>query len=119
MGLFLVLAAPPFANADPQRPEPVLAVVAQPSPDEPALADFQDAVTQYLGLRDSLRNEIPPLTLTTRAADLKETSDALAGAIQRARRSARQGAFFTPAVARVMRQRLQQALRGLDVARVF
>ena len=96
-----------------------VAYAGQDKADEAALAVFRAAVNDYMGLRVKLRAEIPPLKVTPRAGEISETSDALARAITRARPKARQGSFFTPAVAGAMRRLIEQALRQTDRASVF
>lgn len=86
----------------------------QPSDGDAALDTFRAAVDSYLGVRKKISQEIPPLTVTPRAAEITAASDALARAVQRARPGARQGGFFTPGVAAVVQRQLEQALRGSD-----
>lgn len=86
----------------------------KPSDGDAALNAFRTSVDSYLGVRKKIGQEIPPLTVTPRAAEITAASDALARAVQRARPGARQGGFFTPEVAAVVQRQLEQALRGSD-----
>ena len=82
--------------------------------DTAALNAFRASVDSYLGLRKKISQEIPPLKVTPRAAEITAASDALARAVQRARPGARQGGFFSPEVAAVVQRQLEQALRDSD-----
>jgi hypothetical protein len=86
----------------------------KPGDGDAALNTFRASVDSYLGVRKKISQEIPPLTVTPRAAEITATSDALARAVQRARPGARQGGFFTPEVAAAVQRQLEQALRGSD-----
>jgi hypothetical protein len=78
--------------------------------EDPAVAEFQRAVAAYLLLHQRLAGEAPPLVPGSQASQVSASSDVLAGAIQRARRKARQGDLFTPAVSRVFTERLRAAV---------
>jgi hypothetical protein len=103
-----------------QLPAPASQPAAAESADEQAaVTAFQDAVAEYVKLRIRLRDEIPPLVTTPSAAEINEVSDALARAVQRARRSAKRGDFFTPAFTRVIQKRLRQSLSTAERARLL
>jgi hypothetical protein len=80
---------------------------------------FQEAVAEYVKLRIRLRDEIPPLAPTPSSAEINAVSDALARAVQRARRSAKRGDFFSPAVTRVIQKRLRESLSSAERARLL
>jgi hypothetical protein len=90
------------------------ATAQKPSDGAAALDTFRASVDSYLGVRKKISQEIPPLTVTPRAAEITAASDALARAVQRARPGARQGGFFTPDVAAAVRRHLEQALHSSD-----
>lgn len=87
--------------------------------DEAALTTFRAAVAGYLELRKKVSTELPPMKVTPRASEINAASDALARAVQRGRRNARQGSFFTPAVGVVIRRQLERALGSTDRASVL
>ena len=76
--------------------------------DDPALHAFTDALGKYLALRKGVSAELPPLTVTDKPAEIIRASDALARGIERSRRDARQGEFFTESVAKVLRERAKR-----------
>lgn len=82
--------------------------------DAAALSAFRASIDSYLGLRKKISQEIPPLVVTPRAAEINAASDALARAVQRARPGARQGNFFTPDVATALQRLLEQTLQKTD-----
>jgi hypothetical protein len=77
--------------------------------DTEALRAFDNAVQRYVTLRSRVGEELPELKVTDDPAEIVRTSDALARAITRARVNARQGEFFTPAIAIALRSRLRGA----------
>lgn len=93
--------------------------VAGKDGDAAALGAFRASIDAYLGLRKKIRQEIPPLTVTPRAAEINAASDALARAVQRARPRVSQGNFFTPEVAAALQRQLEQVLRKTDRAAVI
>jgi hypothetical protein len=119
-GWFFIVAVLAIVTATGARilPAPIQSAgstaLQKPSDGDAALNTFRAAVDSYLGVRKKISREIPPLTVTPRAAEITAASDALARAVQRARPGARQGAFFTPEVAAVFQRQLEQALRGSD-----
>jgi hypothetical protein len=62
------------------------------------VADFSARVGSYSELRRTLEKELPPLTVTDDAAEIRRTVDALAQHIRAARAGAREGEIFTPAI---------------------
>jgi hypothetical protein len=78
--------------------------------------DFSRAIDHYLSIRTGVQSEVPPLRVTANVAEIRDRSNALAFAIQRARGNARQGEFFDARCARVINERFARALEGFDVA---
>lgn len=108
-----------FAQPRAKSSAPRVAQRAVPSSDEVALAKFRESVDAYLGLRKRISEELPPLKVTPRAAEINAASDALARAVQRGRGNARQGSFFDSSIAVVIRRQLELALRSTDRASVL
>jgi hypothetical protein len=85
--------------------------------DSDPLREFQARVDAYVLLHHTLEASTPPRVITRDPAQILVASDALADAIIAARRHARQGDIFTPAAARVLRDRIHLALSGVSVDR--
>ena len=98
------------------------AVDAGPPPDErAALVAYEQTIANYVALHRQVERHLPPLEVTGEAAALQDVIDRMGRAMQQARDSAHQGDIFTPAVARVMRDRLRKAAhdRGYDVGELL
>jgi hypothetical protein len=94
-----LLSASPFQNAD--------AAV-----ETTALAQFEAAIGRYMMLRQRLLEEkIPGPAANSTAAQLNQASDALAAAIQRARKGATVGALFVGPVGTVLKRRIDDVVR--------
>ena len=118
--LGIAMASGPRLHAEAlQSPGAASPQPARTDGDAAALAAFRASIDTYLGLRKKISQEIPPLKVTPRAAEITAASDALARAVQRARPRAAQGSFFTPDVAAMLRRRLEQVLRTTDREAVF
>lgn len=76
-----------------------------------AMAQFQAAIAKYMALRQRLRNEIAGPVPNSTAPELTRASDALAAAIQRARRGAREGNIFLVPVTVVVKRRVDDVIR--------
>jgi hypothetical protein len=61
-----------------------------------AIKRFDQSLNKYLALKERLHREVPELRVTDRSEEIANRSDMLAGAIQRARGTARQGDLFEP-----------------------
>ncbi len=83
--------------------------------DEVACDGLNSAIQWYVSTRLRIQTEVPPLRVTTNVAEIRDRSNALAFAIQRARGNARQGEFFDARCARVISERFARALDGIDV----
>src|SRR5688500_997164 len=98
----------------PAAPEPV--------PREPldsAWTSFAASVDDYLKLRARVSQELPPLVVTEKPAEIAAASDAIAQAVQRASPKAPQGRFFTPQIAAEIRRRIEQYARNHDLSSVI
>lgn len=82
------------------------------------LQEFQTRVAQYVKLRNKIEASLPPLKTTTSPTKLNAHQDALAQRIRAARRSARRGSIFTPAISREFRRLIALAMRGSARPRV-
>lgn len=115
VGLLLLSTAVVATTFADQTATPAIGVAKD---DDPALSGFAAAIADYVKLRQTLGEEIPPLRVTSNPAEYIATSDMLAVAIQRARPDARQGDFFKADAVRVMKARIAEALRDLDFAAI-
>jgi hypothetical protein len=88
-------------------------------PEEEAIARFHIALGGYLALRRNLLTEISGPVPNSSSVQLTDASDALAAAIQRARRSAAVGDLFLPAVAAVVKRRVDSAIRRENLGPVL
>jgi hypothetical protein len=84
--------------------------------DAVSCGEFSRAIDHYLSIRRGVQSEVLPLRVTTDVAEIRDRSNALALAIQRARGNARPGEFFDARCARVISERFARALDGFDVA---
>ena len=81
---------------------------AEPAP----IKAFQDAIADYLALRNGLRKEVSGPVKDSTSVQLNNASDALAGAIERARGKAQVGAIFSEPVATIIKRRIADAARA-------
>ena len=91
---------------------------ASPSAEVAAIKQFDDAIAQYMALRRRLGSEVSGPVKDSSSSQLTNASDALAGAIQRARKDAKAGSIFTEPAAAVIKRRIADAVRieKLEVA---
>jgi hypothetical protein len=92
---------------------------SNPPADGAAIRQFDEAIAQYLVLRESLRSEVPGPVKDSTARQLNNASDALAGAIQRSRAKAQAGAIFSEPVAAVIKRRINEVVRTGKLAAVL
>lgn len=92
---------------------------SSPSGDLAAIKQFDDAIAQYLALRQALRSEVPGPVKESTAVQLNNASNALAGAIQRSRAKAQAGAIFSDPVAAMIKRRINDAVRTGNLAAVL
>jgi hypothetical protein len=116
VALLIISIAVPTATFADQTATPATSVAPG---EDPALRGFVAAIADYVKLRQSLGEEIPPLRVTSNPAEYIATSDMLAIAIQRSRPDARQGDFFKPDAVRNIQSRIAEALRNLDFAAII
>ena len=85
-----------------------------------AVRQFTDATRSYAWLHRRLENNLPPLDVTANPATIHHAVQEMAAAIRVARAGARQGDFFTDALAVELRLRIDDALaaNGLTAADV-
>jgi hypothetical protein len=76
-----------------------------------AVAQFEAAISDYMKLRQRLRNEIAGPVPNSTATELNRASDSLAAAIQRSRAGAREGNIFVAPVTAMVRHRVDDAIR--------
>jgi hypothetical protein len=91
------------------------AAAAEPAP----IKEFHDAVASYMALRGSLRREVSGPKKDSTSTQINDASNALAGAIQRARATAQVGAIFTEPVATIIKRRIADAVRTEKLGRVL
>lgn len=84
-----------------------------------ALAEFKDAITKYMALRRGLRNEVAGPVKDSTSSQVTNASDALAGAIQRARHNAQVGSIFSQPAAAVIKRRVADAVRTENLVPVL
>jgi hypothetical protein len=86
---------------------------AQPgtSSDAAAIKQFDVAIAKYMAMRQGLRSEVRGPVKNSSSTQLNDASDALAGAIERSRRSAQVGAIFSAPAAAVIKRRIADTVR--------
>jgi hypothetical protein len=80
--------------------------------------DFDKRVAGYVRVHKAMEAKLPELRSTTVQAKIAGHRQDLAGAIQDARQSARQGDIFTPEIAAEFRRMMAVAMQGTEAARV-
>jgi hypothetical protein len=81
------------------------------SADAAAIKQFDDSIANYMALRQKLRSEVAGPVKNSSSSQLTNASDALAGAIERARQDAHVGSIFNEPVATVIKRRIADAVR--------
>lgn len=87
--------------------------------DDDLLRTFHQQITAYAALHERLERSLPPLVPTEHSHVIEAARRLLAAAIRAERAGAAQGDIFTPATARLFRERIRRALRGTDVAELL
>jgi len=77
-----------------------------------AIKQFNQAIAKYMAIRNRLQSEVQGPVKNSSASQVTNASDALAGAIERARQGAQVGNIFTPPVAAVIKRRITDAVRS-------
>src|SRR5687768_4967839 len=113
--LALVIMVSGSALAQP----PVATEANTPAPIDPAWTSFSTTVSEYLQLRARISQELPPLRVTEKPAEIAAASDVIAQAVQRAQPKAPQGRFFTPQTATEIRRRIDEYARSHDLSSVI
>lgn len=101
-----------WATHSTQAPVPAPAEVA-------AIKQFDAAIASYLAMRNKLQTEVHGPVKDSTASQVTNASDALAAAIQRSRRDAKQGAIFAEPVASVIKRRIASAVQTEHLASVL
>jgi hypothetical protein len=84
---------------------------AQPLvPETPAVQAFESATRDYVRIHRRLESQVGAIHLNITVAELNRIIEELAAAIRAERPDAKQGDFFTPALARELRARIDHAL---------
>lgn len=78
------------------------------------LAEFTKRVDGYVDLHKKLEGTLPKLPEQTNPYEIDKHQRALSRLIQEARKNAKQGDLFTPAMQRLVRQLLVPVFRGAD-----
>jgi hypothetical protein len=89
------------------------------NPQALALKDFADRTQAYMALHAKVAKKVPPLEPGATPDAIARHGRALAAALRTARRSAREGDVFTPAVAPQFRQVIRRDLRARDMDEAF
>lgn len=103
----LLLLGPSLA-ADTQRKS------APVNPTAATLKEFTRRVDEYVALHKKLETTLPSLPKQTNPTEIDRHERALARLIQDARKSAKQGDIFTPAMQRLVRTLLRPIFSGKD-----
>lgn len=81
-----------------------------------AMKRFDAAIVEYMTMRQRLRSEVSGPVKNSTSTQVNDASDALAGAIQRARQGAGVGAIFNPPAAAVIKRRMVDTIRTEKLA---
>ena len=111
--LILVATTQPLLWASPQAAPDGSAAEAA------AIKQFDDAIAKYMALRRGLRSEVAGPVKNSTSSQVTNASDALAGAIERARRDAAVGSIFNEQVAAMIKHRIADAVRTEKLAPVL
>ena len=90
-----------------------------PAAESAAIKQFDDAIAEYMRMRQKLRSEVRGPVKNSSSAQVNDASDALAGAIERARKDAQVGAIFSEPVAKVIKRRIADAVRTENLVAVL
>ena len=106
----IVLA--PFANLPAPPDECRLEVLSPQAIEARTLADFDARVARYVALHRRLERSLPPEEMFDDPEDMYAAIEGLREALIDARPNARPGNVFTPAIARLLTDRVEEALHG-------
>jgi hypothetical protein len=107
---WIVLQVPLALFPAPQPPACQLEVLPPVVLEERVLREFDRQVSLYVRLHRRLERWLPPEPSVDNAAAMPLATDALHAALVEARPYARDGGFFTPAVADVLTRRIELAI---------
>lgn len=105
--LLIAGSAAPGAAPQAKKPPRVNATAA-------VLQDFVKRVDEYVALHKKLEDTLPKLEKQSTPQEIDKHQRALSQLLQAARKNARQGDLFTPAVQRVVRDLLRPTFSGAD-----
>jgi hypothetical protein len=108
-----------LAVAQPSLPLAFTQATAPGSSDAAAVKQFDAAIARYMAMRQGLHSEVAGPVKNSSSTQLNDASDALAAAIQRARRGATVGSIFNPSVAAVIKRRMADTVRTENLAPVL
>jgi hypothetical protein len=106
-GLLLGLAlwlAPPV--------NPTCAAQSQAATAEPAIAEFNERVKQYIKLREKVEGQLPKLSTKSQPPEIEAHLAALQTNIIAARAGAKPGGIFTPEITDYIRSVIKQEFKG-------
>lgn len=109
-----IMAAMCFAAFLPSMAAQQKPAAGQVNPDAAVLQDFRQRIEKYVELQRDLAKQSPPIKETKDPADIAAAQDVLAAKIQAARKDARPGEIFTPAVRAKFRQLMYPELKGAE-----
>ena len=89
------------------------------SPDAAAIKDFVDRVNQYVALHKKLEATLPKLPEKATPEQIDQNERALGAMIQSARKTARRGDLFTPAMTVIVRRIMAQVFGGPEGQKLF
>jgi hypothetical protein len=107
--LVFALLIPAIASLSRAQPANAGAVVME---------NFENRVKDYLKLRKEIEGELHPLKSTGSQETIAHHEHEMAERIRKTRRSAVQGAFFSPEIAAEFRRLIQLAMQGTDATHV-
>lgn len=82
------------------------------SSDAAAVKQFEAAIAKYMTMRQGLTTEVRGPVKNSSSTQLTNASDALAAAIERARKGAQAGAIFSAPVAAMFKRRIAETIRS-------
>jgi hypothetical protein len=88
------------------------------NPDAAIQQEFQKPVADYLKLRKTIEGQMPRLKPTTSVEKIEHHEKELTHKIREARRTARQGDIFSPAISSEFRRLIALAMQGQKAAQV-
>jgi hypothetical protein len=93
-----------------------LAAQAAPtsSPEDPAIAEFNAHVKEYVALHEKLEATVPKLPKKATPPQLEKNQLALGALIRAARRNAKRGDIFNPGIQTLVKQVIAEVLAGPD-----